>query len=293
MDTFLQLGPLEQEYWSSPSTHNSLRIVDTLGLILGVSSAIGICIQAWGRDFPCIPSIIGMIMQMAQLIWLLCYNNSYMRVRLSLMLVQRVRWMVVVFILYSMPTSRLYGLSKFTRMASASGHTGSIEAFGTVLLTQPILALLACANHPLPFKHQAAMSVITIIFYTKHMHHHQVTAVEIFQLQGWVEPTCRQLQAALLAPLPGNLATPTHICSCTGTTSFVMMYVFVLIAVILPLHLHYWHENASKAAWLKARGVPGLQALPVPAIIWVAYAWAQSMIAWVVLAIYAAVSSHH
>ncbi len=293
MDTFLHMGPLELEYWSSSSTHNTLRIVDTLGLILGMCFNTWTGITARRTGLPCSPSILGGTLQTAQFIWLHCYMRSYMHVRLSLTVLQRVRYMVAISILFSVSTPQLFTFPKYTRMEPSTDNEGSIRVFGTVLLVPPLSALLACVNHPLPFKHQVAMSVITLIFYTKHMHHHQVAAVDIFQLQGWVEPTCRQLQAALLAPLPGSSGIPEHICSQPGNAAFLMMYIFILLVAILPVHLAYWYEIASKAAWLKARGVLVPQASPLPAIMWVAYAWAQSITAWGLLAVYIAIHSHH
>lgn len=82
----LPLG-LEAQFWVEPKTRRTMAVADRCGLAMSICMTLFLVhrtetVHTW----------LAAALQCAQLAWLLAHERSYMRWRLPLAIVQRMRW---------------------------------------------------------------------------------------------------------------------------------------------------------------------------------------------------------
>lgn len=285
MDKLLHLGvPRETDFWSSPVTLESLRIVDTLGLLLGLSINSLVALTCFKKGLSMFSQCAQcVVLQLLQLTWLRWRTRSYMQHRSLITILQRSRWLYHTMRQYTALSEHIYIISsKFDAQSAPTTAT-----FLCVLCMQPCSALLSSLFHPLPFRQHATMCVITLAFYYELVLPLQLRALEQYQLQAWVPPACSSLMAVhapMLPTIPGMCHLVQDVCSSGQGAPLLLAYTFLLTAIIIPLCLLYWHEHAAKVAWLQARGVQG--AAHVDCVMWLLYAWGCCAMAFALLLVY-------
>jgi hypothetical protein len=89
----------EREYWADAGTQRQLRRVDCLGLAAGVVlNLLDAGYEGSGRTRRRVRVACAGLLQLMQLAWLLLKPQSYMRHRVCITFIQRLRWCLVCFV---------------------------------------------------------------------------------------------------------------------------------------------------------------------------------------------------
>jgi hypothetical protein len=170
-----------------------------------------------------------------------------MRWRLVVTLAQRFRWMAIfVYMATTRATESLFD-SIASQVFSGTGHWKLLVAvIGWVTLP----FLLNSINHPLSFRLQLIFSFIKAAMYVRFALPHQLKAIEMYGLRKLIKPSCQMLHSLLCPAAPSYEHSNQQLCS-SNNAELLLIFMFLLIAVILPLTLMYWHEYSCKVAFLK------------------------------------------
>jgi hypothetical protein len=294
MDATLVLAPdLERRFWALSGVRRQLQVADALGH--GFNMALNILAVLLLDTLPQHSLVIGSMaaLQLFLIVWSLARVDAYMRWRLPLVLLQRLRWLLLV-------GHTCYYRSAGEVLLNARGHlvanAGSWGAFVVLAAYMPLLTLLHVANLTLPFRLSALLSLATLALHTRLALPHQVQALQDYRVQHYAQPACEAVQSAVLAPVMASRALSPGWSCCGGPAAaaaaarLLFSWLFVVVAVLLPLHFqHYW-EYTSKAAFLRAvarqdasSGGPYSSALLCA---WAAFVWSALAITWLLLCAY-------
>ena len=288
MDATLALRPaeLERRFWASHGVRRQLQVADALGNAFNM--AINILAISLLDVLPLHSLIIGTMaaLQLLLIVWSLAWPDAYMRWRLPIVLLQRLRWLLLV-------GHTCYFRSSGEVLLHARGHlaanAGSWGAFLVLAAYMPLLTLLQAANLMLPFRLAALLSLATLALHTRLALPHQVQALQEYRIQHFVQPACEAVQSAVLAPVMASRALVPSWSCCSGPAAAQLLFswLVVVVAVLLPLHFqHYW-ELSAKAAFLRATTGQDVASGPYSsALLCVPYMWAALAISWVLLCAY-------
>jgi hypothetical protein len=272
----LQRG-LEQVYWQQPSRSSRQDAADNRSLEATAIVAIGCLLwlhgQAAASAMVTLAALATTLLQLLQLACMRLARPRYLRQRAAIMWVQRAGALA------------LAGAMSGPAMDTV-GH-GTPGAAVAAVLMLPGGALLSSLAHRLTFQQSLAPSLASAGLYLLLGLPLQRALLQQQHLQDWAQPACSTLNALLTRPLLLLGAGNTHLCADPdAAATLLLLYSFLLGAVLLPLQLRYWRERASKLAFLAQLnahgGLPG--ALPsrlLPPL----YAWALATTAWGLLGI--------
>lgn len=247
MDLLLRLPPaLENQFWSSDSCRKQQRILDQFGLLLGLLTNT-LWSNASSRCGMHVAMRMTFCVQVAHLTWLWSDTASYMRWRLVVALAQRFRWLAVF--VYSATT--LATESMFDSITSqVFSATGNWKLLVGVIGLATLPFLLNSINHPLSFRLQLIFSFIITALYLQFALPHQLRAIEMYDLRKLIKPSCQVLHSLLCPAAPAYEHSNQQLCS-SNNAELLLIFMFLLIAVILPLTVMYWHEYSCKVAFLR------------------------------------------
>ena len=272
----LQRG-LEQVYWQQPSRSSRQDAADQRGLvataIVAVSCLLWLHGQAAASPTVTLAALATTLLQLLQLAWMRLARPSYHRRCAAIMWAQRAGALALA-----------GAMSGPAMDALGPGTPGAATAAVRIL---PAWALLSSLAHRLTFQQSLAPALASLGLYLLLGLPLQRALLLQHHLQDWSQPACSALNALLTRPLLMLGSGNTHLCADPhAAATLLLLYPFLLGAVLLPLQLRYWRERASKLAFLAQlhvhSGLPG--ALP-SRLLPLLYAWALATTAWGLLGI--------
>ena len=290
MNVLLALPPnLERRFWQHQT--RQLQWVDVVGTAFYVSiNTISIAFLRLPSRYTLFMSLT-VVLQLLQLAWCLLRPWSYVRWRLPIVLLHRLRWMVMV-------AHCCYYLSLDQVMLFIGGNlaqnaAGSVRAFIAVTTYMPALALGQSLNNMVPFKHAAWVSEATLAIYMCLALPHQVHALQEYDLQRFVQPACQAMHSLVLTPFtsvrpqPSGMGRFSTCCSSPAAAPLLLSWLYAVIAVLLPLQFQHLTEHRAKVAFLRStlQVAVGPQPYSSPWMC-IAYSWAACAIAWVLLSLH-------
>ena len=278
----LRLSPPQREraFWQDPGTLRSLVWLDRLGLLLGVCTNASMAWRTSGRVPRHMLALLlaTTALQALQAAWLLLSQRTYLRHRTAVTYAQRLRWLISTSIGLLLPTTQVLA---FFAM-DVRRHGGNLRGLLTLLGAGCIPSLLCNSNHPLDFRGALAVNALALPVYALLLLPQQMAALQLLDLQKWVQPVCQAVQDALMVPLRQTLLPGARACAGPAAASFLFTYVH-LATIGASLFIGYVHKRAAKVAWLKMGGVrAGGHVTPLLAVL---YAWGGCTAAWMLLAV--------
>lgn len=239
--------PLEAQFWTSPVVVKQLTLFDFAGIFFAVVTNL------WAA-FTVKVSLSSMFyssaafLQLLQLLWMWRDSKSYFKHRNTITVLQRLRGLVV---------SLLIGLSLETRLVHPFGAQmlanpqASWTSTASITLMTPTATLMSALYHSSPFKHLVYLSAIAFLVDCCAFHHHKRILYQATKAQPLLAQTCSKLHAALSLPMaamhPSFTICPTH------AMYIIPAFVYIFVAILIPLQVTYWQEEAAKYYYLKAQ----------------------------------------
>jgi hypothetical protein len=292
MDATLRLQPhLEARFWGSASVQRQLQIADITGI--GFNMALNALAISLLHVLPLHFHLLGSMaaLQLLLIGWCLFRVESYMRWRVPILLVQRIRWVAMVaHTCYGHTTEEVF-LQVHRHLAA---FAGSWSAFVVLAFYVPLLALLNAINLIPPFWQAAPLAFATLVVHTQLALPHQMQALQDYDAQRFVQPACEAVERIVLAPfnmLARSQAIGAHFldaarCSSPAAAEVLFSWLFVVVAVLMPLHSqHYW-EYSAKAAFLRATSQPHVASRRHASLtVFIASAWAAVAAVWILFSL--------
>jgi hypothetical protein len=222
---------------------------------------------------------VAALLQLLQLLWMCRDSNSYFKQRNTITVLQRLRGIAVSLMIGLRTETRL--VHPFGAKMLANPQVGWTSTASVTLMT-PTATLMSALYHPAPFKHLIYLSVLAFLVDCCAFHHHKHILYHAIKAQPLLAKTCSKLNAALAVPMaamnPNFSICPTH------AMYIIPAFVYILVAILIPLQVTYWQEEAAKLYYLKAQSgsrtcppglPPALNALKaLYFLMWGVVAWA-------------------
>ncbi len=238
MDTFLSMPhDLDRQFCASQSMQEQQIAWDTVGLMIGLlTNVLGII--GYGKGFGALNCKVGATCQFMQLIWLHRHRRSYTKCRYWVMVLQRLRWMAGQAMITKALTAQQLSTSFFKR---ATSSPGSWRAFVSIVVSSQLPSLVSSICHLLPFKTQLVLATVSLSFDLSAFHFRKVEIMKMAQLDVLVPAACSFIRKALLFPRSAVLEQLPDSCV-HGGVSFILVYSNIVLGLLLPLQVTYWHE---------------------------------------------------
>jgi hypothetical protein len=162
--------PVEQQFWSRPTTKVIIVRLDRWGLATGIltNSVIAKFFSQRAAQPPFVlrfTLVLFFVLQCLQMVVVLtprCHNN-YLAHRLHITVLHRIlRLLQHAYTITLVPVAHSYA---FAVTGDRSGHVGPWRPYFITLLTMPTLALLHAINHPLPMALQVPFILMRLALY--------------------------------------------------------------------------------------------------------------------------------
>jgi hypothetical protein len=278
-----------------------VRQADKLGLLMGVVvNYTGYSLSVRPNDLgpgPLWPQVFfrfGLLLQVLQLIWCVFLPNSYSRARLRITVLQRARVLSGLVCGYLTIPARIIFYGMVGQIGETDVAASKRKAFIGILVTGPLMNLLSCLNHPLPFKYQAVYQMFNFLCYLAWGMRHQLEVVGIWGLTPWVRLTCEVMEGISWGPVLSRFSLMGLACGGGHATGLVMSYMHAVVGNLAALQVVYWQEYLSKTAWMKEQGLAadGVgrdrgsdgSSRRMPWLRIIAFTWGSCALSWLVLA---------
>ena len=162
---------------------------------------------------------------------------------------------------------------------------GDIRVFLLILLSWPCVNILASLNHSIPFKSHALLTTALYISHTVAVMPHQTHAIKRCGLQGLADFSCWIFEFLFFGPSVTQPHLLGGVCQRQHSVALVTGGVHMVLAYLGPLHMVYWVERLSKAAFLKGKGIPQAPEPRVALALVVASFYAGCVLLWNLLAL--------
>lgn len=240
-------GGLENDFWTSSFVVKQLALVDFAGVALALVTNTGAAI-AMKTPMACFLYFMAAILQALQLLWMSCSSRSYFSHRNMVTLLQRLRGLLFCLPIGIGIATQSHMLHPFCAQVLANPQHGWLRTASIVLMT-PTAFLMSALYHPVPFAYLLPVSIITLCVDIYGYHHHKMVLLQAVNAQPLLGKACSTLSAILASP---TLDTPHRINFCEAhAITVVPAFVFVVVAILLPLHLTYWQEMSAKQVYLQ------------------------------------------
>ncbi len=133
---------------------------------------------------------------------------------------------------------------------------GDIRVFLLILLSWPCVNILASLNHSIPFKSHALLTTALYISHTVAGMPHQTHAIRRYGLERLARSSCWIFEFLFFGPSVTQPHLLGDMCQRQHSVALVTGWVYMVLAYLGPLHMVYWVERLSKAAFLKGKGIP-------------------------------------
>jgi hypothetical protein len=240
---------LEKQFWNQPSVTNYVLTWDKYSLFVGVAmhSLIGIYKASWWSHLQpyC---FVGPLIQVIQLLWVINRSDSYATWRQALTLVQRLRWFVITSLLQATVPSHALMRSVFSdcRQGDGSSWRVLLQIIGFFATPTIFVAIV----HGLPFRHQLAAAPFHTVQHALVSVAHQRLAVAKLGLQPQLSCFCSTMSMVLDPSTSFPLQQDPTWCNSPGFHAWLLVYLHVMLALIIPLHLIHTAEYNSKVRFL-------------------------------------------
>jgi hypothetical protein len=240
---------IEEQFWSQPSVEYSVLLWDKIGLLMGFSMHALLDVQGVSWYSHGKPHIhIAPALQILQLLWATVHSDSYMRRRRTFTLVQRVRWFVVTTLLQAYVPNETF-MASFLAVSVSS----SLDAWLVLLQLMAFFAtpaIFVWLVHGLPFRLQLGAAALQVFQHAVYSVPHQQRVIEQLHLQPQLSRFCSTMSVALDPSTSSTLQPPPTWCNSPGFHAWLLVYLHVVVACIIPLHLIHTAEYNSKVRFL-------------------------------------------
>jgi hypothetical protein len=227
----------------------------------------------------CVLCFLEAIPQALQLFWMSRNSKSYFAYRNNVTLLQRLRGLL--FCVWIGIATQSHLLHPFCARVLADPRHGWLRTASIVLMT-PTALLMSALYHPVPFAYLLPVSLITFCVDFYGYHHHKMVLLQAVQAQPLLGKVCSTFSAVFALPAV-DTRNRINFCEAHAIT-VVPAFVFVVVAILLPLHLTYWQEMSAKQLYLQRRKGNGCSSVSsnattsngvrfVSFLVWTAAAW--------------------
>lgn len=293
MNAFLTLPTeVEARYWQAPETQRQLAIIDTCGLALGLIINGALTLAHWREKGLTAPPIMFWfaVAQLPQLLLLAYRRPFYMKYRTLITLLQRVRWFIGVRRLLCQ--DMVLTMELLVPVHHSMARMGTWKAVLAMVGYINVPALLSSLNHPLGFKLQLLMALCLFVAEAGALVH-QTQALRLSGTAHLAQPACWALHSCLFAPIAHHTDLSMGACQSEIVDRFMLMFALVVVGIIVPVQLSYWHEYTCKRLFLQNEQLQSSGAsssahrsrtwpLPVSPALVLFHVWISCALAWFV-----------
>lgn len=231
----------EDVYWRSPTTQQQLVVTDTYGLCMGIICHISGAMLAPNSHHRAALATAALL-QVLQLVWLYRHRRSYFKLRMAVTLMQRLRWLMARYLL------AIRG-SMLQQFLVKNYSQAGIRTFLAATVLSPVMSLISSMNHQLPFRLQLILITAGLGIEASGAWQQSVKVLELSGMEPVAQRICRGATQMLLIPWAFPERNTEELCMRHGAT-FTVVILTLLLSVLLPLQLVYWHEYSSKSSFM-------------------------------------------
>jgi hypothetical protein len=246
---------LEDLFWLHPATARYVLFWDRIGLVMGMAMHMMMEIKRVPWYTYVTPYFhIGPVLQFFQVSWTVFHSDSYMVRRQPTTLVQRLRWFVIsTLILVYLPSETFMASFLAATPSSSNDAWRALLQLVALFATPPIFVVLV---HGLPFRHQLGAAAIHVLQHVACTLRHEQFVIGRLGLQPQLTSLCSAMCVVLDPSMSYPLQPPPTWCGSPRFHTCLLVYLHVMLALIIPLHLIHTAEYNSKVRFLCSQQGP-------------------------------------